>query len=373
MAKNENGEGSIYFEKARNKYCAAIINPDGKRLRKRFAERDEAKQWLIDMKAQFLRNEYVAPNSITLGEWIIEWMTTFKQDLRDKSKLQYMQTSKKLQPIANIPLQDITPVMVQKFLNKLPTTMASSSKKKVYQLLFTVTKKAFNLGMINKNFMGPVEPPTVKTHDIEIFTQNNIHDILDYLKSDGISPNLAKLYPFVLLAITTGARLGELLALKWENVDLNEHKIHIVSNLQYIPHKGIIENPPKTAAGVRYITLPLTMVNILKELKRGSGNVLRMVKPSDYVFHTKTGTPYQPGNITHYWRSIVTGAGVPYKNFHVLRHTHATQLLAANIPILEVAKRLGHSKASHTLNLYGHAIPNKDKDVAEKVAQIYAI
>ena len=373
MAKKENGEGSIYFETARNKYCAAIIDPNGKRLRKRFVERDEAKQWLIDMKAQFLRNEYVAPNSITLGEWIMEWLATFKQDLRDKSKLQYVQTSKKLKPIANIPLQDITPITVQKFMNKLPASMASSSKKKVYQLLFTVAKKAFNLGMINKNFMAPVEPPTVKIHDIEIFTQNEISSILAYLKSDQISSNLAKLYPFILLAITTGARLGELLALKWENVDLSENKIHIVSNLQYIPHKGIIENPPKTAAGVRYITLPVTVVQVLKELKRGSGNVLRMIKPSDYVFHTKLGTPYQPGNITHYWRSIVIGAGVPYKNFHVLRHTHATQLLAANVPILEVTKRLGHSKASHTLNLYGHAIPNKDKDVADKVAKIYSI
>ena len=267
MAKKENGEGSIYFEKARNKYCAAIIDPEGKRLRKRFVERDEAKQWLLDMKAQFLRNEYVAPNSITLGEWIMEWLATFKQDLRDKSKLQYVQTSKKLKPIANIPLQDITPITVQKFMNKLPASMASSSKKKVYQLLFTVAKKAFNLGMINKNFMAPVEPPTVKTHDIEIFTQNEISSILAYLKSDQISSNLAKLYPFILLTITTRARLGELLALKWENVDLSENKIHIVFNMQYIPHKGIIENPPKAAAGVRYITLPVTVVQVLYQFR----------------------------------------------------------------------------------------------------------
>ena len=220
---------------------------------------------------------------------------------------------------------------------------------------------------------------TAHIHQLTIISDGStcprLNDIvyIAYLKSDQISSNLAKLYPFILLAITTRARLGELLALKWENVDLSKNKIYIVFNMQYISHKGIIENPPKTAAGVRYITLPVTVVQVLKELKRGSGNVLRMIKPSDYVFHTKLGTPYQPGNITHYWRSIVIGAGVPYKNFHVLRHTHATQLLAANVPILEVTKRLGHSKASHTLNLYGHAIPNKDKDVADKVAKIYSI
>lgn len=373
MAKKENGEGSIYLEKARNKYCASIFDPDGNRLRKRFDNKEDAKQWLIDIKAQFARHEYIAPNNITLGEWIMEWLTTFKQNLRDKSKLQYLQTSVKLAPIANIPLQKMTPLIAQKFLNDLPADMASSSKKKVYQLLFTTAKKARNLEMISKNFMEPVEAPSVKQKDIEIFTQAELEKIFNYLKSDNIPENLAKQYPFIILAATTGARLGELLALKWENVHLNESKIKITATLNYIPSKGFIENPPKTNAGKRYITLPPKVTSVLKSLKYGNNNILYMIKPTDYVFHTKNGTPYHPRNISHYWQKILNGADVPYKNFHVLRHTHATQLLAANVPILEVAKRLGHSKASHTLNLYGHAVPNLDKDVANKVSEIYNI
>lgn len=73
------------------------------------------------------------------------------------------------------------------------------------------------------------------------------------------------------------------------------------------------------------------------------------------------------------WSVILKGAEVNYKKFHCLRHTHATQLLSGGVPLLEVCKRLGHSKPSHTLNLYGHAIPNMDKMVAEQVAKIYEI
>ncbi|WP_289146522.1 site-specific integrase [uncultured Megamonas sp.] len=373
MAKRENGEGSIYYEKDRNKFCAAIVDPNGKRIRKRFNTREEAKDWIITIQSNIVNNNYIAPTNITLGEWIIEWLCIFKKNLRDKSKLQYMQTSVKLKPIAAIPLQKMTPVIAQKFLNDLPKEMASSSKKKVYQLLFTVAKKAYKLGMINKNFMEVVEPPIVQQKEIEIFTQNELQKIFKYLNENNIPYNLAKQYPFILLAATTGARLGELLALKWENVNFKENKIQITSTLNYIPKKGLIENPPKTSAGKRYITIPPKVTMLLKKLKPDNEKIIYLNTSRSYVFHTKNGTPYHPRNISKYWKQILINANVPYKNFHVLRHTHATQLLANNIPILEVAKRLGHSKASHTLNLYGHAIPNMDKEVADKVAKIYTI
>lgn len=368
MAKRENGDGSIYFEKARNKYIAAIVTPDGRRLRRRFDDRNDARAWMTEIKAKIGTNEYVPPTDITVGEWIVEWLHTFKQDLRDKSKMQYMNTAQKLQPIANIRLQDISSLTAQRFINSLPPSMAASSRKKVYQLLATTSKKAYRLGMINKDFMEAVEPPTVKQAEIEIFTADEIRKIFYYLKSGVSSQFLKSLYPFFVLAATTGARLGELLALKWHDVDFDNATIHITANLQYIPGKGIVINPPKTAAGLRYVTLPPSAVQTLKILKS------RYIDIADsYVFHTKSGTPYESTNIRRYWKRLLAAAGVQYKNFHVLRHTHATQLLAANVPILEVAKRLGHSRASHTLNLYGHAIPNKDRDVAAKVSELYRI
>lgn len=167
--------------------------------------------------------------------------------------------------------------------------------------------------------------------------------------------------------------LGELLALKWRYVDFKENKIRIVSTLQVLPHQQPTTTPPKTKAGRRFITIPQQIADALKKLKTGNGKIMYFKLPDDFVFTTRAGTPFLPTNIRRVWKVILKGAGVDYKKFHCLRHTHATQLLAGSVLLLEVTKRLGHSKPSHTLNLYGHAIPNFDKAVAEKVAEIYDI
>lgn len=203
--KRENGEGSIYFDKTRNKYRTAIYDPCGQRLYKRFDSREEAKNWLADIKAQFMRDEYVAPNDITLAEWIIEWLKIYKKELRLKAKLQYLQSFAHIEPIADLLLQSKSAnLTVQRFLNSLPADMASSSKYKIYQLLAASVKKAYMLGIISKNFMELVESPKVTYEDIEIFTQAEIKKVFDYLLSPSTPSRLRRHYPFVLLAATTG-------------------------------------------------------------------------------------------------------------------------------------------------------------------------
>lgn len=372
VKKRENGEGTVYFDKQRNKYRAAITDPYGQRLFKRFNTREEAKDWLTDIRSQFARDTYVAPNDMTISDWIIEWIKTYKANLRPKSKLQYLQSFSHIEPIADMPLQAKSAnLTVQRFLNGLPDTMASSSKYKIYQLLSAAVKKAYMLGIINKNFMDLVEPPKVTHEEVEIFTQAEIKKILDYLQNPTTTSRLRRHYAFILLAATTGARLGELLSLRWKNVDTKENTIKIVSTLQALPGRPPEDMPTKTAAGRRYITIPERVTAALLALKK-SGKILYMDK-QDYVFRTRAGTPFLPSNMRRAWSVILKGAEVNYKKFHCLRHTHATQLLSGGVPLLEVCKRLGHSKPSHTLNLYGHAIPNMDKMVAEQVAKIYEI
>lgn len=372
--KRENGDGTIYFDKSRNKFRAAIYDPYGQRLYQRFSTKEEAKAWLTEIKSQFLRDEYIAPSDMTIAEWISEWLKIYKVNLRPKTKLQYLQTFSHIEPIAALPLQAKgANVTVQRFLNSLPDTMASSSQYKIYQLLSASVKKAHRLGLISKNFMELVEAPKVEHEEVEIFTQEEIKLIFDYLQSPETPVLLKRHYPFILLAATTGARLGELLALKWRYVDFKENKIHIAATLQALPQQPPVCLPPKTKASKRYITIPKSVSNELYKLKTGYGKIRYMKTQDDFVFMTRAGTPFLPSNMRRAWATILTGAGVKYKKLHSLRHTHATQLLAGGVPLLEVSKRLGHSKPSHTLNLYGHAIPNMDKIVAEKVAEIYDV
>lgn len=94
-------------------------------------------------------------------------------------------------------------------------------------------------------------------------------------------------------------------------------------------------------------------------------------QPDGYVFHTANGTSISPSNFETNWRNILKLAGLPPRHFHALRHTHATELLAKGLPLLEISKRLGHSKPTHTLNLYGHSIKGYDEKIVEQVISIY--
>lgn len=360
MSKNINGEGSISFEEARNRFRAAITDPHGKRIVKRFKTRQEASQWLTTIRAEVFKGEYIAPSDITIGEWIGEYIATYVSiKVRPNTLMRYVQTSMHLKPIADIKLQQLTATKVQKFYNNYEAS--ENTKLKAHKLLKAALTKACALEMLTKNIMINVEAPVYRQKDIEIFTQEEVSKILSTVKN---SHYYARYYPLVALAFATGARLGELLGLKSKCVHNN--RITINNSLQLVAGKNT-DMPPKTKAGYRDITISSKMESMLKE-KAMEGKVLPM---DGYVFHTANATPLSPRNWERSWKSILNEAGVEYKNFHVVRHTHATQLLANDVPILEVAKRLGHAKVTHTLSLYGHAIKGYDETIPDKVEAIF--
>ena len=273
-----------------------------------------------------------------------------------------MQSAAYLAPIANMPLQKLTAHNIQQFYNELPE-MSPSSKNKIHKLLKSAVTKACAIDLLAKNFMLAVEAPPVPKVRVQVFTKEEIHTILHTIYTDQY---YEKYYPFFLLAVTSGARLGELLGLKTKNI--GKGYIFIDNSLQYVKGK-LVDMPPKTEAGERRITIPSNVESILKAAVRAD-----KVRSFDgYTFHTRNGTPYSPRNMERIWKRVLQLAGIEHKNFHVLRHTMATQLLAEGVSIAEVAKRLGHSKISHTLNLYSHAIPDYDKEIPNIIEKIYAI
>ena len=119
--------------------------------------------------------------------------------------------------------------------------------------------------------------------------------------------------------------------------------------------------PLEAFSALRNVTIPRELCDALREYADGG----------EYVFHTRNGGVWNTHNVERAWRAILDKAEVQRKHFHALRHTHATQLLANYVPLIEVSRRLGHSKPSITLDLYGHAIPGYDKKIPEKVQAIF--
>lgn len=355
MAKKKaNGEGSIYYDADKKKYRAAITDPEGKRVSKRFATRTEADEWLTGIKFEIHGKTYVPANDYKLLDWMQEYIRTYcAPHLRPKTAVGYYQTAAHLEPISAYFLQDLDAHTVQLFINRLPSEMAASTKIKVFRLLKAACKKAVQLGLLKKNVVDFVTPPKFsKNRHIEIFTQDEIRRIIDGAKQSNI-------YPIIILAIFTGCRMGELLGLKVE--DVHPDHIEIKRSVSEVLSMPTIQEP-KTAAGVRRVTISAQIYAALP---------LDGKSPDDFVFTTKRKTLYRTSNICKYWKAALTSVGVPYRNFHALRHTHATQLLAAGVPLLEVSKRLGHAKPSHTLDLYGHAVPGLDSKIPDKLAQLF--
>lgn len=355
MTRRAKGDGTIY--KAGNGYRAGFVSPDGNRIYRRFKTYQEASDWLAEMRTDINRGEYVQDSSIPLGDWMVDYLETYKRpNVRASTLSTYYSACKTIEPIAHIPLKDLSSYSLQKFYNSLPAAMSDGSKLKVYNLLNASIRKAAALDMI-KDITRNVElPKRRRRKEVEIYTLDEIKKILDFLKSS----RYKRYYLFVKLAVLSGCRVGEIIALRKEHV--HSGYIEIVSSAHPAGGKMVI-NPPKTAAGIRRITLSREFCN---ELYAHAGIY-------DLVFHNRKGELLDTAVITKAWARILKYAGVPHKHFHALRHTHATQLLANNVPLLEVSKRLGHSQPSITLDMYGHAIKGYDLTLPEKIDKIFGV
>lgn len=365
--KRSNGEGSIVYEQSRNAYRVYLVAPDGRRITKRFKAEADAIVWKVEQINAMNKGTFVAPSAITVGEWAVEWLKTYKRPtVKQTTYEQYVYLARYLEGIADIKMQELHPMQVQKLYQSLPH-LSSNTINKIHKLLKDMWTKAFRLEMMQKNIMEIVESPKFEKKEIEIFAQKDIEKIL---KACHEHPKLKLRYPAILLAATTGMRKGEIIGLRWCDVNLSDCEIHIRRTLQQT-RVGIYLDTPKTKASIRKIRITDATTAALRELKVNTSNI--DIKQEKLCFVTRNDTPISPRNFERLWHDLLCCANVPYKNMHVLRHTHATELLAAGVPIVEVSRRLGHNKIGHTLELYGHAIPNYDKKITDKIQRLYAV
>ena len=358
--KNANGEGCVTYDKSRNKWRAFIFDPQGNQLRPRFDTKDEADEWLLLKKAEFAQGTYIPPSTITVGEWYLEYLRTFSfPNIGEKSQSDYLSIAMHYLPIADIRLQDLTAVDIQRLYNSI--NLAANSKVQIHGLLKQAIDRAYALRMITFNPMLAVTAPSAERVPVEVYTEQEVQYLLEVIQK---SRYYSRYYPFILTAMSTGARLGELLALKYHNILDKAIKIeHTIGTI----NGRMVEREPKTDAGRRTITID----GNLEKLLRTTALSDKIINFDGYVFHTENGTPIQPRNMQRTWKHILQEAQKEHKKIHVLRHTHASHLLSHGEPITEVAKRLGHADPSYTLKLYGHFIPGYDVQIPQTITAMY--
>jgi integrase len=177
-----------------------------------------------------------------------------------------------------------------------------------------------------------------------------------------------------LLAVTTGLREGELLGLKWSDLDWITRNLSIQRQLQRLSGQGMVFSEPKSASGRRVIALGSATIEKLREhykhqqLERLAAGE-RWIE-NDLIFPTIIGTPNEGSNLIRSFKSLLRASNLPIIRFHDLRHTAATLMLQQGIHPKVVQERLGHSQISLTLDTYSHVLPNMQEEAAEKIDEL---
>lgn len=184
------------------------------------------------------------------------------------------------------------------------------------------------------------------------------------------------LYSIAVLGLATGMRRGELVALRWSDADLDKGQIKVERSLEQT-RAGIRIKEPKTRAGRRTVSIPQSIVTELRVHWRAQQEqrlALGLVGAdgSDLVFARHDGSPYPPNSLTFDWARTVRSLKLPIVTFHALRHTHVSQLIASELDVVTVSRRIGHSNPTTTLGVYAHLFGATDETAAAVVEKALA-
>jgi integrase len=233
-----------------------------------------------------------------------------------------------------------------------------------HRVLHRALARAVATEVVSRNVASIIKPPKVEETEVESLTADQIASVLAALKGHWLQP-------IAVLALSSGARRGELLALRWTDIDLDTATARIERSLEQTK-AGLRFKSPKTKHGRRVIALPPVAVEALPAHRRRQLE-LRMAlgqgkpEPDALVFGTVEGDPIPPNNLSRDWARFVKARKLPAVSFHGLRHSHASALIATGIDALTVSRRIGHASPVVTLKVYSHLFKETDRTAASAI------
>ncbi|MDP9350038.1 MAG: site-specific integrase, partial [Chloroflexota bacterium] len=238
-----------------------------------------------------------------------------------------------------------------------------STVERVHRVLHNALNQALAWGYIHRNVASVVHPPTPQAHKLRTLTPEQVRRLLDTARG-------TRWEALLMLAIATGMRQGELLGLKWEDIDFEMGTLRVQRQLA----KGRVFTEPKTRTARRAINLPRTTVAVLQAHRQRQRQERQSVgtdwADQDLVFCTHQGTPLNARNVIRDFKILLERARLPDIRFHDLRHTAATLMLLQGVAAKVVQGRLGHSQISLTLDTYSHLLPTMDREAANALDEL---
>lgn len=360
-------EGSVYYWEARERWVAEITTEQGKRKKIYCKTKQEAIRKRNEALRELEQGILATGPQRKLGEYLEDWLeNTHKGKLRLSAYVKYKKLIKYVTAdrLGDVWLQKLTPEQVQRFYTRLSTEKKLSSKmvNSVHGVLHLALKNAVRWNYVSRNVCDFVTLPRIVTREAVVLTVEQAHTLLEGVREH-------RLEVFLMLVVVTAMRRGEVLALRWSNIDFERQVLHVLHTVDYIPNYGYVETEPKTKAGKRKIHLPLFMVEILQEHKAKQEEEKRRQVDAwedlDLVFPDLKGGYFNPNYLLRVFSRILRDLGLAHMRIHDLRHSAATILLAKGVNIKVISELLGHSDIAITLRVYGHLLPSMQGDVVD--------
>ncbi|WP_019549330.1 tyrosine-type recombinase/integrase [Streptomyces sulphureus] len=361
--RNPNGAGTITKRKD-GRYQAAVyvMQPDGTRARKfaygkTRAECDTKRRELLDKADQGIP---VPTRSAKLADWLPYWLEHVVRPRRKLSTFDKYEAHVRLYLVPMIGtkrLESLGVADVRRFLTRLDKQTTAATAKESHRVLRSALSAACREELLTRNVASLVEPPRVTARELSPWTLDETLTFLGAARKD-------PLYAAFVLAVTMGLRRGEIVGLRWSDVDLENRVLYVRQQTQR--RRGELYSDGPKGRRSRAIPLPAMCVAPLRWHRMRQAAAKRKAgekwQDSAYVFTTGTGRPVEPRNVYRSFTRVAKSAGLRVIRLHDARHGCATLLVAAGVAPRVVMEILGHSQISITMDVYTHVVQDTQRE-----------
>ena len=363
--------------------CHGLLEETVKRrqeMKAGFASKREAQEALTKVMASISTGTYIEPSRILTSEFLSgEWLPAIRSTIRPTTFLSYQgHVECHIVPaLGTLALQHLSASHINAFYARLLAEgrgkdkggLSRATVRRIHATLHRALKDAVRWNKIPRSPADGADPPRAASGDDHEMKVWSVQELRAFLATQRGS----RLYPLWLTLATTGMRRGEVLGLRWEDVDMEAQTMSIRQTRVMTGYQPLLSTP-KTRRGKRLVALDPATVAALKE-HRGHQKEERLAqgalwKDTGYVFTKEDGEPYHPERVSKLFTQASKRAGLPRIRLHDLRHTYATLALGAGVHPKIVSERLGHANIGITLDCYSHCLPALSEEAACRVAAL---
>lgn len=369
--RRDAGDGSL-FQRKDGRWVGQLIDPDGRRRYLYGATRAQAKQRLLEAQAVVQTGQPLPDQRLTFGRYLQEWLAGLGTASLKPRTIEYYEryVRRHVLPseLAGKPLARLEPVDLRRlYAEKLASGLSSTSVHHLHALIHVALQRAVEDGVLGRNvaaLVGRSNRPKVRRIEMRtIASDDQPRRFLESAKGE-------RLEALLVLAITTGMRRGELLALRWKDVDLKRGVLAVTGALQGGRRDRLTIDTPKSGKA-RSVALGAVAVNALRAHQARQEEERDLIGPEwrdlGLVFATEWGDYLSPSTLRDALDRVLAKAGLPRIRFHDLRHTAATLMLSRGVHPKMASEMLGHSTVAITLDLYSHVTANLQRQAADAI------